>query len=286
MKKRDGFENQIMLVIPPELYFNADNLTKQLYITAIGYFPKAEDHLVKRSGGCDSNILIICTGGSGWFENDGLRYEIKSGEAVIIPEDSPHRYGSADGQWWEIFWLHYHGRLAADVSSRISNSQLSSPFPLSPGDDSRRLFSEICSLLQEGISPLKYGLACSIFWHLTGSLGMDRSNGRGLTKGTIEECISLMEERIGSSLTLSELSRRVRVTPQYLCRLFKQKTGHSPIEHYTQLKMQRACSILDMTDDRISEISRQIGIDDPYYFTRIFKKIMGTSPRDFRNRQK
>ncbi len=95
-----------------------------------------------------------------------------------------------------------------------------------------------------------------------------------------------MEDRIQTSLTLDDLSDRVSMTPQYLCRLFKQKTGHTPIEHFTRLKIQRACYLLDMTSDQIHEISRQIGFDDPYYFTRTFKRIMGTPPREYRNRQK
>ncbi|MDY7028988.1 MAG: helix-turn-helix transcriptional regulator [Spirochaetota bacterium] len=102
----------------------------------------------------------------------------------------------------------------------------------------------------------------------------------------IDECLNLMEERIGGTLTLRDLSDRVSLTPQYLCRLFKQQTGHPPMEHYARLKIQRACALLDMTFERICEISLQLAIEDPYYFSRVFKRIMGMPPRECRRRQR
>ncbi|MBI9107442.1 MAG: AraC family transcriptional regulator [Spirochaetales bacterium] len=286
MKKQDGFNNQVLIVIPPELYISSDIISKQLFITDIGCFPNAKEHLVTRISGCSSNILIICNGGRGWFESGENYFEIKGGEAIIISKNTPHRYGSIDASPWGIFWIHFQGILAPEISCRISGSAINIPFPLTIGDESRHLFTLICDSLQEGISPSGYNLACGRMWHLAGSLSADRLSGTGISYGTITECISIMENRISRSLSLGELSSKVRVTPQYLCRLFKQKTGHSPIEHYTQMKVQRACTLLDMTSDRIGEISRQIGIDDPYYFTRTFKRVMGISPRDYRKREK
>lgn len=68
--------------------------------------------------------------------------------------------------------------------------------------------------------------------------------------------------------------------------LFKQVTGYSPIDYYMRLKIQRACQYLDLTDYSVKEISKNVGIEDPYYFSRMFSKIMGQSPSDYRKRQK
>ncbi|MBI9101589.1 MAG: helix-turn-helix domain-containing protein [Spirochaetales bacterium] len=286
MKKKDGFSNQIMIVVPPENYQKSDDITGQLYLTDIGIFPKAEDHLVSRLNGCESEVMIICTGGNGWFEFEGRRFELKKDEAIILPAGIPHEYGTAEGEWWEIFWIHFGGNLSGAIRDGIRENETIAPFPLPFGQESRHIFSLICSSLQVGISPMKYDLACARLWHLMGSIRTDRKAGSELSRGTINECISMMEDRINGSLTLEELSHRISMTPQYLCRLFKQKTGHTPMEHFTRLKIQKACYLLDMTSDQVNEISSQIGIDDPYYFTRTFKRIMGTPPRDYRNRQK
>ncbi|MDC7227754.1 MAG: AraC family transcriptional regulator [Spirochaetales bacterium] len=286
MKKRDGFKDQILIVIPPELYVSAKEFTKNLYITDIGYFPQAAEHWVKRPEGCSSCILIICIRGKGIIESNSGRYDIKAGEAVIIPEYYPHNYGSAEGNAWDIFWVHFSGKAAADACRHVYSSEACKPFELKPGNKSRLLFSEICAELSKGLSPTGYELSCGKFWFLISSLSADRKSGIKDGSGIISSCIGIMESRIDGSLSLNELSRMVSVTPQYLCRLFKNKTGHSPIEHYTVLKIQVACRLLDMTTESISSISSRIGIEDPYYFSRVFKKVMGSSPRQYRNRQK
>lgn len=286
MKKRDGFSNQIMIVVPPENFQKSDEITRQLYVSDIGHFPRAEDNLVSRKEGCDSEVMIICTGGNGWFKFNNQHFDMKKDEAIIMPAGIPHIYGTSEGGWWQVFWIHFGGLQSKEIRSSLRGTHSDAPFPLPFGQESRNVFSLICSSLQNGISPIKYDLACSRLWHLMGALRTDRKMGSELSQGAINECLSIMESRINGCLTLEELSVKVSMTPQYLCRLFKQKTGHSPIEHFNRMKIQRACNLLDMTSEKIGEISTQIGIGDPYYFTRIFKRIMGVPPREYRNRQK
>jgi AraC-like DNA-binding protein len=64
--------------------------------------------------------------------------------------------------------------------------------------------------------------------------------------------------------------------------LFKQKTGFAPMEYFNQLKVQKACQYLLFTDLRIKEIAEQLGMEDPYYFSRMFKGVMGLSPKEYR----
>ena len=66
----------------------------------------------------------------------------------------------------------------------------------------------------------------------------------------------------------------------------KQKTGHSPLAYYNLLKIQEACNLLDNTPMKLNQICYKLGIDDPYYFSRLFTKIMGMSPRNYRALQK
>ena len=68
--------------------------------------------------------------------------------------------------------------------------------------------------------------------------------------------------------------------------MFKQHTGYSPLSYYNLLKVQEACFLLDETDMKINQISFKIGIDDTYYFSRLFSKTMGMSPKDYRAKKK
>lgn len=66
---------------------------------------------------------------------------------------------------------------------------------------------------------------------------------------------------------------------------FKKKTGFSPIEYFNHLKMQKASQYLLFTNLRIKEIAQEVGIEDPYYFSRLFTKIMGISPVHYREKK-
>ena len=55
------------------------------------------------------------------------------------------------------------------------------------------------------------------------------------------------------------------------------------MDFYTRLKMKEACTLLRSTNDYIYQIAQKLGYSDPYYFSRIFKKVIGVSPREYQD---
>ncbi|MGS0524366.1 helix-turn-helix transcriptional regulator [Zobellia nedashkovskayae] len=96
----------------------------------------------------------------------------------------------------------------------------------------------------------------------------------------------LLQVHIQKKLSIHEIASSSGLSVSHFCLLFKKKTSHTPIEHFTFLKMQRACLLLDFSTLRINEIAIDIGYDDPYYFTRVFKRVMGKSPLAYRHNNK
>ncbi|MDX1285333.1 MAG: helix-turn-helix transcriptional regulator, partial [Draconibacterium sp.] len=83
---------------------------------------------------------------------------------------------------------------------------------------------------------------------------------------------------------LTQLAEEVGYSPTYLTTIFKKETNYSPISYFSHLKILKACEFLDYTNMKVKEISFNLGYSDPYYFTKDFKKRMGLSPRNYRNR--
>ena len=73
-------------------------------------------------------------------------------------------------------------------------------------------------------------------------------------------------------LSLDEMAAHSGQSLLYFTKLFRQRTNQSPMAYFIQLKIRKACELLDQTDSTIREIATQIGNDDPYFFSRIFKK--------------
>ncbi|MDH6369367.1 two-component system response regulator YesN [Paenibacillus sp. PastF-3] len=94
----------------------------------------------------------------------------------------------------------------------------------------------------------------------------------------------ILQENVENKITLDRLAQEVNMNVNYLCRVFKQDTGRSIVQYMNELKINKAIELLKLPDTRIKEVASQVGIDDPFYFNRVFKKIVGLSPSDFRKK--
>jgi transcriptional regulator GlxA family with amidase domain len=91
-----------------------------------------------------------------------------------------------------------------------------------------------------------------------------------------------MQARVHEQLELEALAETVSLSKFHFIKKYKELTGTTPINHFIHLKVERACHLLDVTTKSINEISFAVGYEDAYYFSRIFKKIMGVSPSQYR----
>ena len=92
-----------------------------------------------------------------------------------------------------------------------------------------------------------------------------------------------MEENIETRLSLEEVADYLGYSVSHLSAMFKKAMGVSTINYFNRLKIKKACSLLCDTDMKISQISHKVGISDSYYFSRLFSKIVGMSPKVYRN---
>lgn len=80
----------------------------------------------------------------------------------------------------------------------------------------------------------------------------------------------------------AELAEECGLSNCYFITLFKQYTGCSPQQYRLRELVSKACTLLLDTTMTIQKISYTLGIDDPLYFSRLFRSIQGISPRDYR----
>jgi len=106
------------------------------------------------------------------------------------------------------------------------------------------------------------------------------------SEDTINNSIEFMKKNLGHTYNIKELADMLGYSVSHYSALFKKKTGFSPIHYYIQLKIQKSCQYLYFTNMNIKEICNKIGFDDPYYFSRMFKKMMGSSPAKYRSHHK
>ena len=94
--------------------------------------------------------------------------------------------------------------------------------------------------------------------------------------------LDYLSSQLDANLTLEEMAAHANLSVSHFSRRFKEQTGFSPVDYYIHLKIQHASMLLTFTDKSVKEIGAEVGYQDAYYFSRIFRKVMGMSPSQFR----
>lgn len=290
-RKKEGFKNQKAIVLPQFIKkeIQANQLTKLLSVTDIGYYPDAQFHYRNRPEGSEQCILIYCIDGSGWVETENSIRKVQKDQYFIIPANIPHRYGADEKSPWSIYWLHFTGDISSFFTKKEFSVNMLDAIENKRNDRRIRLFEELYQNLSMGysIENLEYSSIC--LWYLLGSFNYlpQFERIRAIQEhDIIEKSILHMHEHIDGEINLSDLASLCGFSVSHYSLVFKKKTSRSPIEYFNNLKIQKACQLLDFTDSQIKEIAIQLNFDDQFYFSRVFKKIMGISPVEYRRKKK
>ncbi len=291
MKKQEGFKGQRTVILPAFIIdeLRKDPLGNHLYLTDIGYYPNALHHYRIREEGCDQHILIYCTDGEGWFSIHGKRNKVKANQFFIIPRGVPHAYGCQNDKPWSIYWLHFSGTLASRFYDARPGTQTIAPSKVARIDDRIQLFEEIIQNLEMGYSQENLAYANICLWHFLASfkyISQFRQIRKIREKDIVEDAIFFMKEHLNQKLTLEEMAREAELSASHFSMIFRKKTARSPMDYLIHLRIQKACQLLDASGLRINEVAPMVGYEDPYYFSRIFKNIMGVSPVAYKNQLK
>ncbi|MCR5503328.1 MAG: response regulator [Lachnospiraceae bacterium] len=105
------------------------------------------------------------------------------------------------------------------------------------------------------------------------------------SKDTIESAKEFIADNFSGDLSLDDVSRVVNISPYYFSKLFKEATGKNFIEYLTDLRIERAKTLLLDSDLSMKEICAECGYQDPNYFSRTFKKNTGFTPTEYKEKK-
>ncbi|MFR1872924.1 MAG: helix-turn-helix domain-containing protein, partial [Coprococcus sp.] len=98
----------------------------------------------------------------------------------------------------------------------------------------------------------------------------------------VRSACQYIEENYQLNIRLEEIAQHVNLSAAYFSYLFKKETGKSLSEYVTEIKLQKARDMLKQGDLNISEIACEIGYSDVRYFSKIFKRVVGVKPSEYR----
>lgn len=113
---------------------------------------------------------------------------------------------------------------------------------------------------------------------------LSETDEQQLAKGIIRDIQLYIRNHYQEPITLAFLAEQFYLHPNYLSRLFKEKTGKNFIEYITEIRMDKVKEMLAEPNAKISDISQAVGYENPRYFSKVFKQTTGFTPREYRDR--
>ncbi|MDX1525250.1 MAG: AraC family transcriptional regulator [Pseudidiomarina maritima] len=271
------------VVLPLQLTRQLDQhpLTKHLYPVAYGHYVDALGHQVERQQHTD-HLLIFCHRGRGWFRTHNASGSVEAGQLLLLPAGQAHAYAADHEQPWSIYWAHFRGSAAVQCSDFLSLSAQSPVLTLSRW---RQLIPVVTDLLNLQTQRYQFSaaiVAASLLQRIIAELPRLTSAMQIPAGFDLRALERFMYDNSHRDINLDEFAEFAGLSRYHFSKKFKQITGSSPMRFFNQIKVKLACQLLDTTTYSIRQIGQQLGFDDPYYFSRLFKKTMGISPQYYR----
>jgi len=161
------------------------------------------------------------------------------------------------------------------------------PLKCEKKSDLLKLFAQIVSLYPSANQERRIGLLTEL---LLLDLLEDNTTGAVIADTHREPPIhpiaaaarQIIDEQIAQPVTMSSLAQSLDISAEHLRRVFKAAFGLPPIEYLIRQRMQHARGLLSHTSLPVNRVCRRCGIDNPYYFSRLFTRVVGVSPSRYR----
>lgn len=102
----------------------------------------------------------------------------------------------------------------------------------------------------------------------------------------VREAIEYLRVNLDQDISLEDISRSIKISPYELSRKFKRETGFTITEYINKLRINEALQLLENENMSVTDISQMIGFNDANYFTKVFKKLYGITPSEYRKNKK
>lgn len=284
-KRRDGFQGEKLISIPHKVWMDAikrDEILSKLYITHIGYFPKASNHYRDRRKGCGDNIFFYCLHGTGYCLLDNKKFTIRPNQFIVIPAtEKSIRYWADSKDPWTIYWIHFTGKDLKMLNQSLNINLLNGPIDTPFNEKAIEIWENIYQNLEMGYSKENLLNASFCLYHFLITFIYPEKHiirEEHTEDNIITKSILYMRDNLHKKLSVDDLSALHGLSCSHFSSLFRKSSGMPPIDYFIHLKMQKACQMLNLKDSRIRMVALDLGYEDPYYFSRLFKKFIGMSP--------
>lgn len=260
-----------------------EEVVKPFSLLSCGYYRLVKQkkfYTIRPQGRKDYQLLYVVSGSMIFFEGDE-KIIIREGEAVLYRPGHPQNYHYMKEDKPEVYWMHFSGREAEAILQQL---ELTKSF-LFPGiqNEYRELFDRIIRELQLK-RPYYKELADRLGQELLILMARNRMNKiENIERSeVIEKVIETMHKKYKENISIEDYAKSSGMSVCWFIRSFRAHTGLPPQQFMIQLRIGKAKELLSSSGYNITEIAEICGYENSLYFSRIFKKHIGLSPKEYR----
>ena len=271
------------------------------YVTTVGYsktdpnqvYPHNQEHPLTHSFTwnkgriLDGYYLVFISKGKGDFESAlSQPTSITAGTCFFLFPGVWHRYRPDLKSGWEEYWIGFKGNYPDYL---MNKGFFKSDFPVvSPGlNDTlltliRKILDQVSSATL-GYHQVISGITLEILG-LVHALSTHTEDNKDVDDQSVERAKFYLRENLESPLDMKLLIKEMPMSYSKFRKMFKQATGESPNQYHLNLRLDKARELLNSTHLNVTEVAYSLGFESVFYFSKLFKKKNGVSPKSYREK--
>lgn len=256
------------------------------YVQEIGTLQSLEPHVSRRQN-LRSFLLFVVLSGSGRVTIGAFSRPIAAGDCVWIDCSGRYSHESSADDPWSLFWVHYDGPDAASSYRNYKEQGLPAVFrprSLLPFTDTlSRLYQlqrEKSSLMELLSNKYITDLVTACYSEAAAAAG----NGSSGLAEKLRAVHDYLEEHYAERISLEQLSSLFYISRFHLSREFRAHYGAPLSGELTSIRLSHAKALLRFSDSPVSQVAAECGFQDAGYFIRVFRRVEGMTPLQYRKR--
>lgn len=261
------------------------DISKPLVVGSCGHyrFSGNDRFHTRRPGGRVDYQLLYVAAGKAHFYLAGEDRILTAGNMVLYLPGEMQDYVYYGEDQPEIFWVHFTGSEVDEMLKHYGITE--STFFSGSGEIYAQLFKQMISELKTCRQDYEELLAMylrQIFIQIHRSSDLGRSETEPKLRAEMEIALQYFHEHYMEPIGIEEYARSRGMSVSWFLRCFRQYTKQSPMQYITAVRLNNAVELLENTNCNIAEIAAMTGYENPLYFSRIFRKVKGMSPSQYR----
>lgn len=235
-------------------------------------------------GRLDYQLLYIVSGKTHFYFG-GKERIVTAGHMVLIQPRMEQKYEYFGEDKPEVYWVHFTGSNVKNILRKYEIPLDDPVFYSGASSTYTYIFKEMINELQTcktGFEELLTMYLKQIFLLVQRTRMEEKPSVSTYIQEEIEYARRYFNEHYNEPISIQDYAESRNMSVCWFQRNFKQIVNHTPMQYLLMIRINNAVSLLETTDYGLSEISAIVGYEDPLYFSRLFRKIKGISPRDYR----